>query len=64
MLSKILEDFDCPIVTLDSVSVLRHLRCPGRSPYKLIALAEAGILELGILIYNEVIVTADGEISS
>ena len=64
MLNEILEDFDCPIVTLYSISVLRHLRGPGRSPYELIALAKAGILELGILIYNEVIVTADSEISS
>jgi hypothetical protein len=64
MLSEILEDFDCPIVALDSISVLRHLRCPGRSPYELITLTKASILELGILIYNEVIVTADGEISS
>jgi hypothetical protein len=64
MLSEILEDFDCPIVTLDSVSILRHLRCPGRSPYEFVTLAEAGILELGILIYYEVIVTADGEIST
>ena len=64
MLSEIFEDFDCPIVTLDSVSILRHFRCPGRSPYELIALAEARILELGILIYYEVIVTADGEIST
>ena len=64
MLSEILEDFDCPIVALDSIGVLRYLRCPGRSPYELIALTEAGILELGILIYNEVIVSAYGEISS
>jgi hypothetical protein len=64
MLSEILEDFNCPIVALDSISVLRHLRCPGRGPYELITLTEASILELGILIYNEVIVTADGEISS
>lgn len=64
MLNEILEYFDCSIVALDSVSVLRHLRGPGRSPYELIALTKAGILELGILIYNEVIVTADREISS
>ena len=64
MFNEILEDFDCPIITLYSISVLRHLRGPGRSPYELIALTKSGILKFGILIYNEVIVTADREISS